>query len=187
MLVRFRFRCPESSGGVIGAAGAFLAMLETLQTYGTCFVDDQRCFARYFLEHPGAVALDHGASIFLNLFGVQDILHRYPGGAAGGASDGGGGGGEPMEGADAARSSFVFKGAAAGGQLVGGPTGSAPCMVHGNGASKALIQTVVRAWRVARGEKRDVRMRVNEARQWVLEYAAPTPALAPTPGSRPIY
>ena len=114
----------------------------------------QRCFARYFLEHPGAVHLDHGADIFLNLFGVSDILRSYPG-----DGDGAGGSG-----------SFVFKGAAVGGQLVGGPTGSAPCMVHGNGADKVLIKTVARAWKLARQEKRDVRMRVNEDSQWVLEF-----------------
>lgn len=155
-----------ASGGVIGAAGAFLAMLDTLQTYGTCFVDDQRCFARYYLEHPGAVALDHGASIFLNLFGVNDILHRYPTTGSHNAYSNS----EPIEGKDAARGSFVFLGASARGQVIGGPTGSAPCMVHGNGADKALIQLVVRAWKASRGGKRDVRMRVNERHQWVLEY-----------------
>jgi len=61
----FRFL---NSGGIMGAAGALLAMLTA---YETCFLDDQRCFVRYMLEHPGRVAVDEHARIFFNLHRVS--------------------------------------------------------------------------------------------------------------------
>ena len=119
----FRFL---NSGAIVGAAGPFLAMLRTMKGYGSCFVSDQRCFARYFLEHPGTVALDHGAELFANLYGIRN-------------------------------STFTVT---ISGQVTGGPSGTSPCLLHGNGGEKPLFEALARSRLRARKEQATIHVRV---------------------------
>lgn len=63
----FRFL---NSGGAVGRVGDMRAMIAAIGFATTD--DDQRAITRYFLDHPGAIALDTRCAFFLPLFAVTD-------------------------------------------------------------------------------------------------------------------